>query len=65
MLLYREVTGRFKFKDRHSEMNGFPPIDIHQDYELLEARENGTHTMLKIRRKLDTCDIEDFVLTVL
>ena len=33
-----------------------PVVDTSQDYELLSGSENSTHTILRFRRKLNTCD---------
>lgn len=33
-----------------------PVVDMSQDYELLTGSENATHTTLRFRRKLTTCD---------
>lgn len=42
-----------------------PHIDPSQDYILLKGYENNTHTLLRFRRKLDTCDYEhDIVINV-
>lgn len=35
---------------------GEPVPDQSQDYVLLKSSENATHTILRFRRKLDTCD---------
>lgn len=35
---------------------GEPVPDTSQDYVLLASSENATHTTLRFRRKLDTCD---------
>ncbi|GAB0087048.1 DOMON domain [Sergentomyia squamirostris] len=44
--------------DRHVKKvgDGEPVVDISQDYILLLGYENATHTVLRFRRKLDTCD---------
>jgi hypothetical protein len=39
----------------HSE-SGEPVPDASQDYMLLSSSENATHTILRFRRKLNTCD---------
>ncbi|KAI8037808.1 hypothetical protein M5D96_009309 [Drosophila gunungcola] len=45
-------------KDRHVTRNGDPEpvVDPSQDYMLMLGYENATHTVLRFRRKLDTCD---------
>jgi hypothetical protein len=42
-----------------SEGNEFPKIDPRQDWNLIEGKENGTHTTLKFFRAFDTCDDKD------
>ena len=45
--------------------SGEPVVDASQDYLLLSSSENATHTILRFRRKLDTCDEKfDFPTTV-
>ncbi|CRK90752.1 CLUMA_CG004444, isoform A [Clunio marinus] len=47
------------FQDRHIPVhshNGEPVLDQSQDYVLLFGHENKTHTIIRFRRKLDTCD---------
>jgi hypothetical protein len=49
----------FSFQDRHIPLhskNGEPVLDPSQDYVLMSGHENATHTILRFRRKLDTCD---------
>lgn len=42
-----------------------PVVDPSQDYVLLLGYENATHTVLRFKRKLDTCDISyDIPITV-
>ena len=48
----------------HAVDNSLPINDAQQDYELLEATENATHTRLKFQRKLSTCDKDDFAINV-
>ncbi|XP_067643544.1 MOXD1 homolog 2 isoform X2 [Eurosta solidaginis] len=58
--------GQTYFQDRHIQRNGnFEPIvDPSQDYILMLGYENSTHTVLRFRRKLDTCDtIHDIAIT--
>jgi DOMON domain len=55
------------FQDRHikKHSDGEPIVDPSQDYILLLGYENATHTVLRFKRKLDTCDTtHDVVLTV-
>lgn len=39
-------------------------LDAQQDWVLLNASKNATHTTLRIRRKLETCDVMDRPITV-
>lgn len=39
----------------HSQ-TGEPVPDVQQDYTLIASQENQTHTMLRFRRRLNTCD---------
>ncbi|XP_055619095.1 MOXD1 homolog 2-like [Toxorhynchites rutilus septentrionalis] len=51
--------GQVHFQDRHVKKNGDgqPVVDSSQDYVLLLGYENQTHTVLRFKRKLDTCDV--------
>ena len=53
-----------EFQDRHSDSESVPTVDNSQDWELLEASENATHTRLKVRRLLETCDPNDKIVKV-
>ena len=62
---------RFRsFQDRHVKASpGYsvdrePEVDPSQDYQLLLGYENSTHTVLRFRRRLDTCDNHDVPITV-
>uniref|UniRef100_T1GKL6 DOMON domain-containing protein n=1 Tax=Megaselia scalaris TaxID=36166 RepID=T1GKL6_MEGSC len=50
--------GQTYFQDRHIKSYGDtePVVDPSQDYILMLGYENSTHTVLRFRRKLDTCD---------
>lgn len=56
------------FQDRHINKHserGEPIVDPSQDYLLMSGHENATHTILRFRRKLDTCDVKfDVPITV-
>lgn len=58
------------FQDRHvkdspgSALDREPEVDPSQDYQLLLGYENSTHTVLRFRRRLDTCDHHDIPITV-
>ncbi|CAD7003232.1 unnamed protein product, partial [Ceratitis capitata] len=52
--------------DRHIQTNGNaePKVDPSQDYILMLGYENTTHTVLRFRRKLNTCDaMHDIAIT--
>ncbi|XP_065360587.1 MOXD1 homolog 2 [Calliphora vicina] len=58
--------GQTYFQDRHLKRNGDPEpiVDPSQDYMLMLGYENRTHTVLRFRRKLDTCDnVHDIAIT--
>ncbi len=44
--------------------NGYPPPDNVQNYELLNGMKNQTHITVTFRRKLSTCDPNDWTITV-
>lgn len=45
--------------------DGEPVVDVSQDYVLLSGYENATHTVLRFKRLLDTCDTaHDLPITV-
>ncbi|KAL9979556.1 hypothetical protein ACROYT_G017234 [Oculina patagonica] len=49
-------------KDRFADKKALPPIDEQQDYELTGFQESGGKTVLKFKRKFDTCDPRDIKL---
>ncbi|KAL9979555.1 hypothetical protein ACROYT_G017233 [Oculina patagonica] len=51
-------------KDRFADKKALPPIDEQQDYELTGFQESGGKTVLKFKRKFDTCDPRDIKLEV-
>ncbi|XP_061164580.1 DBH-like monooxygenase protein 1 [Saccostrea echinata] len=51
------------FKDRHTVGHSPPVVDVSQDWHLLYAKEDNCHTVLKMTRKLDTCDNDDFKIS--
>ncbi|KAI9559612.1 hypothetical protein GHT06_013617 [Daphnia sinensis] len=57
-------NGRPRFQDRHGLANGGSSLDPQQDYDLIGAHENETHTVMRFRRKLVTCDDKDLNITV-
>ncbi|XP_069692739.1 MOXD1 homolog 2-like [Periplaneta americana] len=50
-------------QDRYAQDRGEPQLDPSQDYELLLGYENGTHTVIRFRRRYDTCDPHDYRIT--
>ncbi|KAK3088535.1 hypothetical protein FSP39_020262 [Pinctada imbricata] len=56
-------NGQAYFKDRHTTAYSSPLIDSSQDWFLLHAKENDFGTVLKMVRKLDTCDHHDLKIT--
>ncbi|XP_066265474.1 DBH-like monooxygenase protein 1 homolog [Branchiostoma lanceolatum] len=54
--------GTAHLTDRYAEAKAQPPVDESQDWELVSAYENGTHTVLRFNRKLTTCDVRDRVI---
>lgn len=51
-------------QDRHGVGTKEPQIDDSQDWTLLSASENDTHTLLSFSRAFDTCDSQDFAINV-
>ena len=41
-----------------------PRADRQQDVQLVNMRDNGTHLIATFRRPLDTCDAQDWHITV-
>ena len=52
------------FQDRYAHAKAIPSIDEQQDYELTGFQESGGKTLLKFKRKFDTCDPWDRKLEV-
>ncbi|CAG0885313.1 unnamed protein product [Darwinula stevensoni] len=50
-------------RDRYGRGNMAPVMDPQQDWEVLWGFENGTHTVLRFRRRLHTCDSHDWTFT--
>ena len=51
-------------QDRFADARSLPPVDKQQDYELTGFQESGGKTVLKFKRKFDTCDSRDRKLEV-
>jgi len=49
--------------DMHADGFEKPVSDSKQDYEMVKASENATHTILTISRPLDTADPNDYAIT--
>jgi dimethyladenosine transferase 1 len=56
-------NGTSYFADYHGTGDKTPDVDARQDWELISAFENSTHTFLKISRPLDSCDPHDVPIT--
>lgn len=56
----------FVVQDSHAQdTNGAPVADPEQDCTLVGGRQNESHTVVRFRRALDTCDVNhDYVLGV-
>ncbi|CAH1233754.1 MOXD1 [Branchiostoma lanceolatum] len=54
--------GQTHLTDRYADEKALPPEDESQDWELLSGYENDTHTVLRFKRKLQTCDVRDRVI---
>ena len=52
------------FQDRYAHAKTIPSIDEQQDYEMTGFQESGGKTLLKFKRKFDTCDPSDRKLEV-
>ncbi|KAK2711326.1 hypothetical protein QYM36_012494 [Artemia franciscana] len=50
-------------EDRHSSGIDQALLDVSQDLELLSGWENATHTVIRFRRALNTCDPQDYKIT--
>lgn len=48
-----------------SDSQGSAPVkDEIDNYTLMRGIQNDTHTIIEFRRVLDTCDEDDYILTV-
>lgn len=57
----------FWLQDCHgvSKSQGSAPVrDEVDNYTLMRAMQNDSHTVIEFRRVLDTCDLDDYVLSV-
>ncbi|CAH3032072.1 unnamed protein product [Pocillopora meandrina] len=51
--------GKTYFKDRHATGYSTPKIDSQQDYVLIALQEESGKTVMKFKRKFETCDTDD------
>ncbi|XP_023233136.1 DBH-like monooxygenase protein 1 homolog [Centruroides sculpturatus] len=56
-------NGSAQFHDRHAKGRFQPEIDKQQDWEYLWCCENDTHTIIRFKRLLNTCDYQDIRIT--
>ncbi|CAB3380899.1 Hypothetical predicted protein [Cloeon dipterum] len=56
LLWVDDYTGEAHVGDYYATGNAKPRRDEIQNVELLEAEQNGTHTIVKFRREWETCD---------
>ena len=59
-----ESVGTFHFQDRHATGHSTPKIDSRQDYEPISLQEDSGKTIMKFKRKFETCDSEDIRVAV-
>jgi len=55
---------KYFLKDYHAVGNQMPETDPNQDWTLHSATEDGTCTVLTFSRAFDTCDPQDYPITV-
>lgn len=61
------IVLHFIFQDCHGvpKSQGSAPVrDEVDNYTLMRGLQNDTHTVIEFRRVLDTCDRDDYVLSV-
>ena len=49
----------YYLQDRHGTGHVRPQIDSQQDYELISLEEDSGKTIMKFKRKWETCDPQD------
>ncbi|RNA26714.1 DBH monooxygenase -like protein [Brachionus plicatilis] len=59
MIGWIDSDGNAHLKDTHAISKSAPLVDDVQNWELLDASENEGYTILKVKRKLRTCDNDD------
>ena len=55
---------RFFFQDAHGNQFGQTVKDKSQDYKLVVGYQYQDNTVLRFKRKINTCDQEDLAITV-
>ena len=53
-----------KFQDAHGNQFGQTVKDKSQDYKLIVGYQYQDNTVLRFKRKINTCDTEDLAITV-
>jgi hypothetical protein len=56
------ISGFNYYFDMHGVANGPPIRDERNDWKLLSAAENATHTSVRFSRLLNTCDEQDYAI---
>ena len=57
---FPQITSRStRFQDRHATGHSTPKIDSQQDYVLIALQEESGKTVMKFKRKFETCDTDD------
>ncbi|KAA0189759.1 DBH-like monooxygenase protein-like [Hyalella azteca] len=54
---------RVYVQDRYGDGHKTPPVDDKGHWQALAAYENNTHTVVTVKRDINTCDLQDFPLT--
>ncbi|EDW94958.1 uncharacterized protein Dyak_GE19798 [Drosophila yakuba] len=62
LLWVDDATGHANVLDCHGA-SGPPLQDDTQNYDVIDGKQNGTHTFLKFKRKIETCDPFDIPLS--
>ena len=59
MMHKKKVSLLFSYQDRFADEESLPPLDSENNYELTGWEESGGKTVLKFKRKFNTCDTKD------
>lgn len=54
-----KVSLLYSFQDRFADAESLPPLDWQKNYDLTGWEETDSKTVLKFKRKFDTCDPKD------